>query len=162
MPINWKENEHAICLSVTSDGTSGPDWVERLKKKFRKVDPEIRKVLRSGDFTSTNGTTYNITILKGNYWLNGYLTIQAVRNLIENKVLKEPNLEAACLVLEKFHGLKLPHMMVMHKPVETAYHLPTFFEAQRISFHVKVGMSYNNLNDSLDNQTEFVLLSDKE
>lgn len=154
--MKWEEDEYATCLTVTSDGTSGPEWVRRLQKRFRKVDPDVRKVLRSGTLIPTVGVTYKIVVMKGTRWLNGYLTIEVVRHLITNKSLKEPNLEAACLVLEKFHSLGLFRMMIMHEPIETTSSFPTFLEAWRNGNRLNTSMTYNNMNDSLDRGYAFV------
>src|SRR3989344_110555 len=62
---NWREQDGVIYFSVTSDGTTGPQWIERLEGKGFRLSDYAKSVLRSPDFKPTSGVTTEIAILKG-------------------------------------------------------------------------------------------------
>ncbi|MEK7478188.1 MAG: hypothetical protein AAB645_02365, partial [Patescibacteria group bacterium] len=53
----WREQDGVIYFSVTSDGTTGEDWIKRLEGNGFRVGDYAKQVLRSPDFKPTNGVT---------------------------------------------------------------------------------------------------------
>lgn len=61
----WTEKDGVIRFSVTSDGTTGEEWISRLENKNFRVGDYAKSVLRSKDFKPTSGITIFIAVLKG-------------------------------------------------------------------------------------------------
>jgi len=94
----WRENNDIIYFSVTSDGTTGKEWVKRLTDQRVIVHSKTVNLLNSKKFKPTSGVTTKIAILKGKKWtdedrFNLKVCTQAI---IRNFTL--PNLEIACLI----------------------------------------------------------------
>ncbi len=64
-PRTWTESDNVIRFSVTSDGTSGPEWIGRLEKKGYRISDYAKSILKSKDFKPTSGVTTEIVVLKG-------------------------------------------------------------------------------------------------
>src|SRR3989344_8863779 len=62
---SWREEDGAIYFSVTSDGTTGEDWIKCLEGKGFRVGDYAKQVLRSPDFKPTKGLTTEVAVLKG-------------------------------------------------------------------------------------------------
>src|SRR3990167_3581782 len=62
---SWREEDGVIYFSVTSDSTTGEDWIKRLKSNGFRVGDYAKQVLRSPDFKPTNGVTTDVAVLKG-------------------------------------------------------------------------------------------------
>ena len=123
----WHEKNGEINLgSVTSDGTTGPDWIKRLKKNGFRVDNWAKMALVSPYFKPTNGVTTKITILKGESWLDGARTTENIRYAADHHWLVQliaPNAEVACLIREKFTDKEIKEMgfsmiVTMHEPIK--------------------------------------------
>src|SRR3989338_3860444 len=56
----WHEHGGVIYFSVTSDGTTGEQWIERLENKGFLLSEYVKSVLRSSDFHPTSGVTTEI------------------------------------------------------------------------------------------------------
>src|SRR3989338_6914714 len=54
---SWREEDGVIYFSVTSDGTTGEDWITRLESKGFRVGDYAKQVRRSPDFKPTSGVT---------------------------------------------------------------------------------------------------------
>ena len=61
----WYKVDTAICFDITSDGTSGEEWIERLEDKGDFVDGYGKCLLRSRDFKPTSGVTSRVCVLRG-------------------------------------------------------------------------------------------------
>ena len=62
---SWREQNDVIYLNVTSNGMTGPQWIEHLEKLGFHLSDHAKSVLRSDDFKPTNGVTTEVTVLKG-------------------------------------------------------------------------------------------------
>src|SRR5687767_5139046 len=62
---SWREEDGVIYFSVTSDGTTGEDWIKRLEGNGFRVRDYAKQVLRSPDFKPTNGVTTEVAVLQG-------------------------------------------------------------------------------------------------
>lgn len=115
---SWRGGDGIIRFSVTSDGTTGEEWIGRLESKGSLLSNWVKGVLRSPDFNPTSGVATNIVVIKETvFWGSD-----------DNPVIKEarrstkPNIEVACLIREMFgdHDLEamgLVEIVVMHEPI---------------------------------------------
>ena len=102
----WTDDGTIIRFSVTSDGTSGKDWISRLKKKGFRISNYAKSILRSKDFKPTSGVTTDIAILDTLFTDNDRITknirAYAATLSFDGRKLSTPNAEIACLIREKF------------------------------------------------------------
>ena len=115
---------HEIRLSVASDGTTGKQWVERLKKKDLRVSDYAKQLLLSPDFRPTKGILYEVLIIKGAYWKNSNSDSNTakIRSEALKRKLETPNAEIACLLFEELTNVDLEAMgllwiTIMHDPI---------------------------------------------
>lgn len=119
----WLEHNGVIYLSVTSDGTTGPEWIARLEKKGFRVSDYAKSVLCSKDFKPTSGVTTEIAILKGMLFKDSNRVTKKIRTEAESRKLIKPNAEIACLIREKFSDEEIETMglywiVAMHEPIK--------------------------------------------
>lgn len=119
----WLEHNGVIYLSVTSDGTTGPEWIARLEKKGFRVSDYAKSVLCSKDFKPTSGVTTEIAILKGMLFEDSNRVTKKIRTEAESRKLIKPNAEIACLIREKFSDEEIETMglywiVAMHEPIK--------------------------------------------
>lgn len=99
----WREKDGAIYFSVTSDGTTGEEWIKRLEKKDARITHFAKSVLRSKDFQPTSGVTTEIAIINGGISFGDSDRItRNIRAFAAERKLVAPNPEVACLIGEKF------------------------------------------------------------
>lgn len=99
----WHEKNGVIYFSVTSDGTTGQGWIERLEKKGFEVTTEAREVLLSSYFQPTTGVTSKIALVTGELFEKGDhkgFEIREPLEYAEAHGLQAPNIEVACLMRE--------------------------------------------------------------
>jgi hypothetical protein len=118
----WREENGVIYFTVTSDGTSGEDWITRLEAKGYKVSDYAKSVLRSSDFVPTNGITTEIVVLKGELFEEETRVAKNIREEAQRRGLASPNPEVACLIRELFMNKELEEMglwavVAMHEPI---------------------------------------------
>ncbi len=119
---NWREQDGVIYLSVTSDGTTGPQWIERLEGKGFRLSDYAKSVLRSPDFKPTFGVTTEISILNGMLFEDCDRITSNIRDLAAQRKLTTPNVETACLIRENFsdediEAMALIWIIIMHEPI---------------------------------------------
>lgn len=120
---SWREEDGVIYFSVTSDGTTGPQWKDRLEKKGLRVSEYAQSVLYSKDFKPTSGVTTEIGVLKGELFTDSQRTTRNIRLKAVNSKMILPEAEVACLIWEKFSDKDLEAMglwwiVVMHDPIK--------------------------------------------
>lgn len=120
---NWREQDGVIYLSVTSDGTTGPQWIERLEGKGFRIGDYAKSVLRSPDFKSTSGVTTEIAILKGMLFEGNDRITKKIRAEADKRKLTKPNAEVACLIRENLSDEEIEAMglwwiVAMHEPIK--------------------------------------------
>ncbi len=134
---SWKEQDGVIDLGImTSDGTTGLEWIKRLEKKGFRVGDYAKSVLMSGDFKPTNGVSYHIIVLKGNLWKDSDRITKNIRAEADERKLEKPNAEVACLIREKFADEEIEAMglwwvVVMHEPIKDSDGDPRLLSAYR-------------------------------
>lgn len=120
----WTEKDGVIRFSVTSDGTTGEQWVSRLESNGFRVGDYTKRALRSKSFKPTNGITYEIAVLKGEIFSDNERITKNIRKDAKNRKLTTPNAEVVCLIREKFSDKELEAMglywiVVMHEPIKS-------------------------------------------
>ncbi|MFH1766592.1 MAG: hypothetical protein ABH826_00645 [Patescibacteria group bacterium] len=115
----WREEDGVIYLSVTSDGTTGEEWIKRLEE----LSKYAKDVLLSSDFVPTDGMTYEIAVLKGTLFSDSDRVTSKIRVKAEARGFTKPNAEIACLIRDKFSNAELKKMglywiAVMHEPIK--------------------------------------------
>jgi hypothetical protein len=119
----WRERRNIVYLKITTDGTTGPQWVERLEKKGFRLTKYAKNILLSPEFKPTSGITMNIAILRGIIFEEDDRTTKKILVEAENRGLMRPNAEAACIIREiltdrETRNLDLWWVAVMHQPVK--------------------------------------------
>jgi hypothetical protein len=120
---SWTEQDGVIRFSVTSDGTTGEEWIKRLEGKDFRVSHYAKQALRSQEFKPTSGVTTEIAVLKGMFFSGNARKTEDVRAEACRRKLTKLNAETACLIREKFTDAELEAMglwwiVVMHEPIK--------------------------------------------
>ena len=95
---NWREEDGVIYFSVTSDGTTGEDWINRLEGNGFRVGDYAKQVLRSPDFKPTNSVTTEVAVLKGMLFEENDRITKKIRAEADKRKLGKPEPELACLI----------------------------------------------------------------
>ena len=119
---SWREEDGIIYFSVTSDGTTGEDWIKRLEGNGFRVGDYAKQVLRSPDLKPTSGVTTEVAVLKGMLFEDNDRITKKIRAEAEKRKLVVPNAELACLIREKFtdeeiEAMGLWYIVAMHEPI---------------------------------------------
>lgn len=133
---SWREEDGVIYFSVTSDGTTGEDWITRLESKGFRVGDYAKQVLRSPDFKPTNGVTTEVAVLKGMLFEDNDRITKKIRAEADKRKLSKPNAELACLIREKFTDKEIEAMglwwiVAMHEPINDSDGDPSLLDADR-------------------------------
>ncbi|MBU1160160.1 hypothetical protein KKD04_03220 [Patescibacteria group bacterium] len=120
---DWREESGVIYFSVTSDGTSGQDWIKRFESNGFQVSDWAKSILHSLDFKPTLGVTTEIAIIKGGLFSDSERTTRKICLEAERRNLSKPNAEVACLIREKFSDKEIKAMglwwiVTMHEPIK--------------------------------------------
>jgi hypothetical protein len=120
----WREPNGVLRFSVTSDGTTGEGWINRIQNSDLRVAGFAKEVLRSKYFKPTTGVTTEIAVLNGLLFENNLHMIQRFRDEATLRDLT-PNAEVACLIRVKFNdnmlrALGFDVILVMHDSMRTA------------------------------------------
>lgn len=125
---SWREEDGVIYFLVTSDGTTGKEWVERWYHYGLCLGNLTKEVLLSSDFKPTNGVTTEIVVLPSSILTDYDRKTKNIRAWAENfrtthkHRLSKPNAELACLISEKFsekefEAMGLRCIIPMHEPI---------------------------------------------
>ncbi len=133
---SWREEDGVIYFSVTSDGTTGEDWIKRLEGNGFRVGDYAKQVLRSPDFKPTNGVTTEVAVLKGMLFEDNDRITKKIRAEADKRKLSKPNAELACLIREKFtdkeiEAMGLWYIVAMHEPINDSGGDPDLLGADR-------------------------------
>ena len=121
----WREENKVIYFIVTSDGTTGEQWIARLEKQGFKLNKWAKQMLHSKDFKPTTRVVYEVAILRGNLFNDGTRISQRIRWEASNRKLLTPNPEVACLIHEMFtagevEAMGLSCIATFHKPIQNS------------------------------------------
>ncbi len=129
-PFHWRMKDRIIYFSVTSDGTTGEEWIARLEaKRGRELDDDAKAVLNHKDFQPSSGVTTEIAVFPGTFFSNFERTTKGISFKTRHESMFTPNHEVACLIYEKFtirdiEAMGLWDIVVMHEPVKImSYHM---------------------------------------
>ncbi len=132
----WTEKDGVIRFSVTSDGTTGEQWIARLESKGFRVSDYAKSILRSKSFKPTSGVTTEIAVLKREIFSDNDRITKNIRKEAKNRKLSTPNAEIACLIREKFSDKELEAMglywiVAMHEPIKDSDGDPLLLSVDR-------------------------------
>jgi hypothetical protein len=133
---SWREEDGVIYFSVTSDGTTGEDWIKRLESKGFRVGDYAKQVLRSPSFVPTNGVTTEVAVLKSSIFEDKDRITNKIRTEADKRKFEKPNAEVACLIREKFtdkeiEAMGLVWIVAMHEPINDSGGHPRLLLAGR-------------------------------
>ena len=134
---SWREEDDVIYFSVTSNGTTGEDWIKRLGENGLRLSGYAKSVLHSPDFKPTSNVTTQIAVLKGNLFPSDIKRTTAnIRAETDRRKLLKPNAEVACLIREKFTDKEIEAMglwwiVAMHEPIKDSDGYPYLLTAGR-------------------------------
>ncbi|MDP3882442.1 MAG: hypothetical protein Q8Q48_00060 [Candidatus Staskawiczbacteria bacterium] len=122
---SWRVVEGVVHFTVTSDGTTGPDWIRRLERSRHRLSDYAKDALLSPDFKSTNGVTTKIAVLPGKWFFKeeDRATASRIRDGARQRwKLVSPLADTACLIREKFsdrdlEAMGFAYIAVFHKPI---------------------------------------------
>lgn len=122
-PRSWREQDGVIYLTVTSDGTTGPELIKRLKDKGFHISDYAKSIVNSPDFKPTTDMITEIAILKGMLFSDSDRTTKKIRAEAGKRNFTAPNAEVACLIREKFtdkdiKAMGLYWIVTMHEPIK--------------------------------------------
>jgi len=118
----WREENGMIRFAVTSDGTTGEEWIARLEGKGFQVGKYAKQVLRSAELKPTSGVTSKIAVLPGSLFEDSERITRNIRTEADGRKLGKPNPEVACLIREMFSDAEIEAMglwwiVAMHEPI---------------------------------------------
>lgn len=120
---SWREEDGVIYFWVTSDGTTGPQWIKRLEGKGFRLSKWAKDILRSPDFKPTTGVTTEGAVLKGALFKDKNRVTWKIRLEADRRGLIKLNVEVACLIRELFTDEEIKTMglwwiVTMHEPIK--------------------------------------------
>lgn len=126
---SWREKEGVIYFSVTSDGTTGPNWIKRLEAGHSfEVGRQAKRILLSRDFKPTSDVVTKIAVLKGTLFGDQNRAMRNICAKAREYGLKEPDAETACIIAFLFPELQkatgLSSITVMHQPIKVVRGVP--------------------------------------
>jgi len=133
---SWREEDGVIYFSVTSDGTTGGNWIKRLEDNGFRAGDYAKQVLRSPDFKPTNGVTTEVAVLKSMLFEDNDRITKKIRAEADKRKLGKPEPELACLIREKFtdkeiEAMGLWYIVAMHEPINDSGGDPYLLNANR-------------------------------
>jgi hypothetical protein len=154
----WREEDGVIYFEVTSDGTTGPEWIKRLEKNGFRVSDYAKSLLRSPDFISTNGVTTKIVVLPGKIFEDSDRITKKIRVEAERRGFVKVNAETACLAREVLSDKDLEAMglwwiTIFHDPIEDSDGDPSLLTVDRhgdgrwlSAYYVRPDVNWNSGN----------------
>ena len=132
----WREQDGVIYFSVTSNGMTGPQWIEHFEKKGIQLSKWAKDVLLSPDFKPTNGVTTEVAILKGMLFEDNDRITSKIRTEADKRKLIKPEAELGCLIRDTFtdkeiEAMGLVWIVAFHKPIKDSVGVPRLLSADR-------------------------------
>ena len=149
---SWREEDGVVYFSVTSGGTTGEDWIKRLKSNGFRVGGYAKQALRSPDFKPTDGVTTQVAVLKGVLFEDNDRITRKIRAEADKRKLSKPSAELACLIREKFtdkeiEAMGLWYIVAMHEPINGSYGDPFLLHASRYIVGRRLGATLGRPGD---------------
>jgi hypothetical protein len=120
----WHEGKDGIIrLTLTSDGTSGPEWVKRLWHCGVHLSPGSLYLLHSPDFKPTSGVTVEIAVVRRILFPRGQRSNRDIVSAAAKRKFRLLHPEMACLLREKISNKDVEDMglwwiFTMHEPIK--------------------------------------------
>ncbi len=154
------KNDGVIYFSVTSDGTTGQQWIERLESKAFRISKWAKDVLNSPDFKTTTGVTTEVAVLPGVISKDDNRIIKEIRAEAERRNLLAPNAEVACLIREKLSDKELEAMglwwiVIFHEPIKDSDGAPYLLAVSRYGDGPWLDTNYDNSDNSWNSNNGF-------
>ena len=132
----WREQDGVIYFSVTSNGMTGPQWIEHFEKKGIQLSKWAKDVLLSPDFKPTNGVTTEVAVLKGMLFEDNDRVTSKIRAEAGKRKLVKPNAELGCLIRDMFTDEEIAAMglvwiVAFHEPIKDSDGVPVLLSAAR-------------------------------
>lgn len=124
VPPKWTEKDGVIYFDVTSDGTTGEQWIARIEGKGFQVANDAKQLFRSSDFKPTTGVTTRIAVLRASLFSKSDRVTHKIQAKAEGVYkFTKPNAESACLTWKKFSNEELKKMglwwlVFFHEPIK--------------------------------------------
>lgn len=147
MPPRWREESGVIRFRITSDGTTGSEWTNRLEKGGHQVTDYAKSVLCSPDFKPTKGVSTEIAVLKGEFFRDEDRTTEKIRAEAGRRKWNKPNAEAGCLIREMFSDEEIEAMglwaiIAMHDAIADSDGNPVLLGASRYYDYYRLRACY--------------------
>ena len=159
----WTEKDNVIRFSVTSDGTTGGEWITRLESKGFRIGSYAESILHSKSFKLTSGITYEVAVLKGKYFSDSNRITKTIRKEAKNLKFSTPNTEVAPLIREKFSDKELKAMglywiVAMHEPIEDSDGDPLLLSADRFDDSSWLNANYDDPDNKWNRSDGFAFV----
>jgi len=123
---SWRRQKDRIHFSVTSAGTTGMQWYDRLRAKRSMVDRYAQDVLKSEDvWRLEEGETIEVVVLYSQFFSHGEHDYKSIcgRDNSFGEAFGTLNHEVACIICNQFtiedmKMMGLSSIVVMSEPVE--------------------------------------------
>ena len=118
----WFERNGIVYVSLTSDGTSGSDWIKRLEAKGLKIDRSLKEDLEADSFKPTSGIERIVAIVRGIHFNDDDhpSPLEAFRakdteifdfDISQNYKVLTLGLQTICLLLDRWSADDLQEML---------------------------------------------------
>lgn len=159
----WCEQDGIIYFSVTSDGTTGEEWIRRLEKNGFRISDYAKNVLRSKDFKPSSGVTTQIVVLKSMLWNGNDRITKNIRAKALELGLATPNAEVACLIRDNFSDKEIKAMglwwiVVMHELIKDSNICPRLLKVHRGDGGSWLHAIYDDLDSGWDHYSGFAFV----
>ncbi|MEK7664310.1 MAG: hypothetical protein AAB340_02665 [Patescibacteria group bacterium] len=154
-----------IRFSVTSDGTTGPEWIKWFDTNGYRLDSDVRALLKSDKFKPTKGVTYPVCVLKGERYEDRDRVTKTIRADAEKQKFPEPPLELACLIRKMFTNEQVREMglywiIIMHEAVNLSGDLH-LLDVSCYGDDRWLAPDYDNPDDEWDRKHGFAFLTEQ-
>ena len=132
----WREQDGVISFKVTSNGMTGPQWIEHFEKKGIQLSKWAKDVLLSPDFKSTNGVTTEVAVLRSMLFEDNDRITSKIRTEADKRKLTKPEAELGCLIRDMFTDAEIEAMglvwiVAFHEPIKDSGGGPSLLSASR-------------------------------
>ena len=119
---DWTEENGVITLEVTSDGKTGPEWIEWLKKTGYLISERVEKlVCTPGYLVPTTGARTIVKILRRELFIGRSTDLSKIRYFAKTRMAcGNASPEVACLLREKLVNMELEIMSLSRIAVVSA------------------------------------------
>jgi hypothetical protein len=166
-PQQWREEDGIIRFSVTSNGTTGEEWINHLTEQGFRVSDYAKSVLLSPNFQPTSGVTTEIAVLRDTrFKKDSDRTTEKIR--AEGGRLgfvhgTQMNAEIACLIREKFtdkelESMGLRYIATMHELIRDSDGYPSLLIVSTFDKGYWLDAKWDEIGDKWHSDGGFVFV----